>query len=120
MGLQEGVVRNVPLPTDTTRLMHSLLAAQRLTCSFLLYLIDKGADVLAHDDNGNYPVHVALRYPTEWVVELVRELVKAGSPTNKPSPMWGSTGGMIENNIIEHEVRQQLADICQGLTDFIL
>lgn len=96
----------VPLP-DSTHLLHDMLNASKLTCKFLLFLIQQGADVTQANSDGLYPIHLALKSAPLWVVDLVDILVTEGSPTDKPCD-GGSVQELVDQYITDAQTKDQL------------
>lgn len=109
----------LPLPNPTS-LMHVLLSKERLTRASLLFLLSRGADVTEissiaigdpPEELRRYPVQLAIGSPTTSVVDLVRELINAGSPVHVECDL-GSTESLIQGFITDEDIKQQLLSLC--------
>lgn len=112
MLLQSGVFAHVPLP-DSTELMHLLLSKKLLTRAFFAFLRKRGASVSsASSMEGCYPVQLALRAPVPWIVDLIRDLVEAGSPIDRDCEL-GCTNTILHQNVLDEQTRKQIRAIFQ-------
>lgn len=85
----------------------------------LQFLRERNADINQPDQEGNYPLHIAVTYPT---TELARALVTAGSPLNCLNNKKESVKDVIDRQVTKEENKMGMYEVCKivGTTSLLL